>query len=400
MKDKGIIRNPNSKEVKSFLAKTKMDIKDLESLIQEAITDPLKKQEKFLKKENEEFQSLETFADPTYDVTFKMLFGNENNKDILISLLNNLLGFQGNKEIIDVEINNNELPVTYFFDKKDSGIPSTVDVLCTIKENNQKVAVEMQGQRQAYFLNRTQEYMAKLISGQVKTGQGAQYHKAVMDTYILVIGKQDLFTGETKLQNQNLFEIDVEPRIVQTNETFPKNKMHWKFFELPKFKQSENYKNMSVESVQKEQWLEFLLDCSKQEQEPDRSDIIKKGYDIMKTAKWDHDTKVLYWKQKQNEIDALETQELLKQEEFNKGEVKGKWKGEVKGELKQFKLLKQLEKSGMDIKEEQYLKSMKHTKAKFSDVKSYFDQHPEQMDIDDNESSIMGAMEIEYSDQI
>ena len=34
----------------------------------------------------------EKFADPTFDLTFKMLFGNENHKDILISLLNSLLG--------------------------------------------------------------------------------------------------------------------------------------------------------------------------------------------------------------------------------------------------------------------------------------------------------------------
>ena len=40
----------------------------------------------------------EKFADPTFDLTFKMLFGNENHKDILISLLNSLLGFKGDKE--------------------------------------------------------------------------------------------------------------------------------------------------------------------------------------------------------------------------------------------------------------------------------------------------------------
>ena len=39
---------------------------------------------------------------------------------------------------------------------------------------------------------------------------------------------------------------------------------------------------------------------------------------------------------------------------------------------------------------------MKHTKAKFSDVKSYFAEHPDQMEIDDNESVIMTGMNIEY----
>ena len=42
----------------------------------------------------------EEFGDPTFDVTFKKLFGSEENKDILINLLNSLLNFEGEKKII------------------------------------------------------------------------------------------------------------------------------------------------------------------------------------------------------------------------------------------------------------------------------------------------------------
>ena len=74
----------------------------------------------------------ETFADPKYDITFKMLFASEVNKDILISLLNSLLGFKGSKEITEVEINSNELPVSPFSTKKgESGVTSSVDIFCT-----------------------------------------------------------------------------------------------------------------------------------------------------------------------------------------------------------------------------------------------------------------------------
>lgn len=45
------------------------------------------------------------YADPTLDITFKMLFGQDKHKDILISLLN----FTDKKEIVSVEINNSEL---------------------------------------------------------------------------------------------------------------------------------------------------------------------------------------------------------------------------------------------------------------------------------------------------
>ena len=70
------------------------------------------------KRKLEKISTDEVFADPKYDVTFKMLFGDDQNKDILISLLNSLLGFEGDKEIIEVEINSNELPVSVFPETK------------------------------------------------------------------------------------------------------------------------------------------------------------------------------------------------------------------------------------------------------------------------------------------
>lgn len=279
----------------------------------------------------------EIFADPTLDVTFKMLFGNDLNKDILISLLNSLLNFTGSREIVEVEINTNELPISFFSSEKgQSGITSSVDILCT-NQGQQKIAIEMQGQRTKYFLAREQEYMAKLISGQVKEGEGKLYHDKVLETYIIVIGKANIFLGNTALRDQKLFEIDVKPIVMQTNEIVPGNKMHWKFFELPKFQESDNYKSISKESPLKEQWLEFLIDCSKQEEAPDRSEIIKRGYEIMKVATWSSDTQALYWKQKMNELDLIETQQELEYEAFERGEVKGKLKGEIKGEISKIK---------------------------------------------------------------
>jgi predicted transposase/invertase (TIGR01784 family) len=294
-----------------------------------------------------EEQKAEIFADPTYDVTFKMLFGSEKNKDILISLLNSLLNFKGEKEIKGVEINTNELEVIpYSKEKSKLGVSSAVDVLCTAA-NGQKIAIEMQGQKTKYFLAREQEYMAKLLVGQVKEGQGKLYHEKVLETYIIVITKENVFTGKAEFEKQKLFEIDVEPRIVQTNEPYPNNKMYWKFFELAKFKNNPNYNKINKLSDLKEQWLEFLIECNKQASEPERNDIIKKGYEIMKMSQWNGDTKALYWKQKQDVEDILrEQEELIKdteQKAFKEGELKGKLKGEIKGEIKQVKNFIELE---------------------------------------------------------
>ena len=44
------------------------------------------------------------FADPKNDLAFKKIFGDENHKNILISFLNSVLDFQGNKMIVDVDL--------------------------------------------------------------------------------------------------------------------------------------------------------------------------------------------------------------------------------------------------------------------------------------------------------
>eukprot|EP00916_Digyalum_oweni_P000449 GHVL01000795.1.p1 GENE.GHVL01000795.1~~GHVL01000795.1.p1 ORF type:complete len:173 (+),score=39.73 GHVL01000795.1:47-565(+) len=156
-------------------------------------------------------------------------------------------------------------------------------------------------------------------------------------------------------------------------------------FADPKFKNYIKDNEIHKKSNLKEQWLDSFLNCSKGVETPeDKNEIIKRVYEI---ANWTKEEKIGF--------------EKGFKKGFEKGFKKGvkigidkeKRKGEVKGELKLFKILKQFEKRGMDIKEEEYLKSMKHTKL--SHVKSYFEQNPEQVDIDDNESLIMGAMEIE-----
>ncbi|XP_065682520.1 uncharacterized protein LOC124816417 isoform X1 [Hydra vulgaris] len=307
------------------------------------------------------------FADPTLDASFKMLFGQDENSDILISLLNSLLDFKGKDLIEEVKINPNELVVSNISYKKgDTGISSAVDILCTTNDGRQ-IAIEIQGQKTNYFLTREQEYMAKLIYGQVKEGQGHEYHVKVLDTYILVIGKENMFVGNTalkgkvlnntKLDSQELFEIDVEPRIKQTGEVVPGNKMHWKFFELPKFRVSAEYKKIKgydlvidnsnkklyQEKIEwlnnnlKEQWLEFLIECSNQITIPDRNKLIKKGYEIMKLVTWDSVDRALLWKQKQNEIDAMQQKEFDKEEAFHQGELKGIKIGKLEG-LKEGKL--------------------------------------------------------------
>ena len=268
---------------------------------------------------------------------FKMLFGSKEHDNILISLLNNLLDLSDDKKITKLEIITEKLEIPVFsYSEGESSVSGAVDVLCTTA-SGQKIAVEMQRAKQPYFLARTQHYMSKLISVQVNEKGGKDYHKDILDTYILVLEKQNLFTGQHKLSDESLYEIEVEPLIKQTKEVFPGNKMHWKFFELTKFQQHDVYKSLTKDSNLKHQWLEFLINCGEQLNEPERNDIIKEGYKIMKLAQWNGDKQALYWLEQAREFDQIENQKEEKLKAFEEGLKKGKLEERLTGDIDKIK---------------------------------------------------------------
>lgn len=270
------------------------------------------------------------FADPKYDHTFKKLFGSETNKDILIATLNSFLTLKN--DIVDVSLNDTALERRDILSSTPS-ISGAVDILCTTT-TGQRIAVEMQSNKTSYFLTREQEYMAKLISGQVTSGSGAYYHKEVLDTYIIVIAKNNIFTGNTALKDQSIYEIDVLPTVQQTQEIYPGNKMSWKFFELSKFIKHEDSKCITKESPLKLQWLDFLINSPSYSDIPlDTSNIIKKAYHVMDTLNWSTDEQTMHWKNAVTEED----QEALRIEEITLGKAEGKAEGIAEGEAKAIK---------------------------------------------------------------
>ena len=180
---------------------------------------------------------------------------------------------------------------------------------------------------------RTQEYMSKIISGHVMEGESGIYHKAVKDTYVISIGKENIFRGKYKVsENDSLFEKTVVPMIVETKKEVPGNKMHWKFFELPRF--AKKYKSVTInkESPLKVQWLDFLLNCGKVKEIPEDVDsIIKEGYKIMEVAKWSADQRTLYWKQAADEASEVQEAQKLQQMKYEEGLKKGKEEGRKEG---------------------------------------------------------------------
>ena len=106
--------------------------------------------------------------DPKEDFIFKMIFGIEENKSILISLLNSIL--KGRPYINDVTLENTEISKIF----KD-GKSSRLDILAT-DDNGIKYDIEMQCRKTKDIINRTLFYASKLHGKDLKENE--DYNKS------------------------------------------------------------------------------------------------------------------------------------------------------------------------------------------------------------------------------
>ena len=104
------------------------------------------------------------FLDPKNDRAFKRIFGREQNKDILLTMLNAVLGDQFHQPLEDLTFlpRNQDPEVAYAKE-------SAVDVCCRDQDGCQYI-IEMQVTKQDGFQQRAQYYAAKTFVNQAKIG--------------------------------------------------------------------------------------------------------------------------------------------------------------------------------------------------------------------------------------
>lgn len=103
------------------------------------------------------------YINPFTDEGFKRIFGQEINKDLLISFLNELI--HGDNPIVDIIFRDKEI-FPQFFD----GRRIIYDIYCTT-ENGEHVIVEMQNAAQPFFKDRSIFYTASAIAQQGERGK-------------------------------------------------------------------------------------------------------------------------------------------------------------------------------------------------------------------------------------
>lgn len=131
------------------------------------------------------------FINPFTDYGFKLIFGREVSKDLLIEFLNDLL--EGERVITDLTFLNNEQLPDY-----PEGRGIIYDVYCTT-DTGEKIIVEMQNRMQSNFKERSIFYLSRAIVNQGRTGHDWKFEiKAVYGVFLMnFIMDKNIKLGQT-----------------------------------------------------------------------------------------------------------------------------------------------------------------------------------------------------------
>ena len=163
------------------------------------------------------------YINPYTDFGFKMLFGTEMNKELLISFINSLLS--GKEVIRDLTYLNTEHLGTSEADRR-----AVFDVYCE-NERGEKILIEMQRGEQQFFKARSLYYATFPIREQGEKGEWDYRLKAVY-----VIG---ILNFKFDSEDDNYFHHEVQLMDVCTKQVFY-DKLTFIYLEMPKFNKSED----------------------------------------------------------------------------------------------------------------------------------------------------------------
>ncbi len=163
------------------------------------------------------------YINPYTDFGFKMLFGTEMNKELLISFINSLLS--GKEVIRDLTYLNTEHLGTSEADRR-----AVFDVYCE-NERGEKILIEMQRGEQQFFKDRSLYYATFPIREQGEKGEWDYRLKAVY-----VIG---ILNFNFDSEDDNYFHHEVQLMDVCTKQVFY-DKLTFIYLEMPKFNKSED----------------------------------------------------------------------------------------------------------------------------------------------------------------
>jgi len=243
------------------------------------------------------------FADPKNDLAFKKIFGNEKKKEILISFLNAVLDFKGEKRIVDVKIvNPYQVP-------KIEDLKETILDIKAKNEKGEEFIVEMQKRNLGDFAKRSLYYTSKAYVSQLDKKQ--DYSKL----------KKVYFIG---ILNFNIFEGDnyITRHLILNQETLKQElkDFEFTFIELPKF----NKKLNELETIL-DKWIYFIKyaqDLTMIPKEFESIEEFKEAFEEAMQYKWDKKEVEIYEYIGLKEYDEIHALETAKKEGIKEAQTK------------------------------------------------------------------------------
>lgn len=249
---------------------------------------------------------------PKVDFVFKYIFGNEKDKDVLISLLSAVLELP-KKEFKNIEIINNELFREFKEDKK--GI---LDVRAKL-ENEKQIDIEIQILPTEYMPQRTLYYWSKMYSSQAKAGDPYSVLKKcitinIVDFKCIPINKvhtsYHITEDETGHKLTDILEIH--------------------FLELPKLFDDSIKKDEDDPVIQ---WMEFIDGESKgvMEMLAKKNKEIKKAFNLLEIISNDEKARMLYEAREAEIKDQATRLQEAEEKGIKEGIARGVEEGKEKG---------------------------------------------------------------------
>ena len=263
------------------------------------------------------------FINPFTDLGFKLIFGQEINKDLLIDFLNSLL--EGERCIHDIRFLDKELLPAF---ENDRGL--IFDVYC-LDEDGEEFILEMQNREHANFRERTLYYLSQAIARQGERGAAWQFDlKAVYGVFFLNFRLPGATGGKLRT--------DIVLADCETHAPFI-DKMRFIFIELPSFTKKEEECENDFE-----RWIYVLKNMETLQRLPfkARKAVFNKLEEIVDIASLSKADRMKYDESIKIYRDNLAIMSFEREQGWKEGEAKGRAEGKAEEKLEIARKLKSI----------------------------------------------------------
>ena len=215
------------------------------------------------------------FADPKNDLAFKKIFGNEKKTEILISLINSILGFTGDNRVVSVTIvNPYQVP-------KIEELKSTILDVKAVNQRGEHFIVEMQKKDLNNFAKRSLYYTSKAYVNQLDSGMK---YSNLQKVYFIGILEFEMFQGDNYITRHLILNRETLKQEIADFE--------FSFIELDKFK-----KELSECKSVLDKWIYFIKNAESLTMIPKEYEDTKEfleAFEIAEQTRWNKEEMEIY----------------------------------------------------------------------------------------------------------